>query len=55
VTKGAVDSLLDQTKDVWVEGRTETFDESRRERIMAANDRLAGDGMRVLGWSAHAG
>jgi Ca2+-transporting ATPase len=49
VTKGAVDGLLDQTRDVWVEGRTELFDEAWRERILAANDRLAGNGMRVLG------
>ena len=49
VTKGAVDGLLDQIRDVWVEGRTEAFGEDWRASILAANDRLAGDGMRVLG------
>jgi Ca2+-transporting ATPase len=49
VTKGAVDSLLDKTSYVWVDGRAEPLDQSWRARIQSANDGLAGDGMRVLG------
>ncbi|MFQ6057709.1 MAG: cation-translocating P-type ATPase [Anaerolineae bacterium] len=48
-TKGAVDSLLEVSDQVWVDGRVEPLDEHWRGRIERANDRLAGDGMRVLG------
>jgi P-type Ca2+ transporter type 2C len=48
-TKGAVDSLLDQSNLVWMNGHTETLDSAWRARIMAANDHLAHEGMRVLG------
>jgi P-type Ca2+ transporter type 2C len=49
-TKGAVDSLLDISSDVWTDdGQIEPLSEGWRERISAANERLAGDGIRVLG------
>jgi Ca2+-transporting ATPase len=49
ITKGAVDSLLDVSNQVWAGGRTEPLNESWRERIMKSNDDLAANGMRVLG------
>jgi P-type Ca2+ transporter type 2C len=48
-TKGAVDSLLEVSSSIWVAGRIEPLTASARERIAAANDRLAQAGMRVLG------
>jgi len=47
--KGAVDSLLHISPRVWSEGRVEPLDNGWRQRILAAADRLAQDGMRVLG------
>jgi Ca2+-transporting ATPase len=49
ITKGAVDSLLEVSNRVWSGGLTELLDEAWRERILGANNRLAQDGMRVLG------
>jgi len=46
--KGAVDSLLEVSTRVWVNGEIEPLDDWRR-RIEAANDHLAQEGMRVLG------
>ena len=48
-TKGAMDGMLPIAGEVWVEGRAEPLDDTWRERIMAAHDRMAGKGMRVLG------
>ncbi|MFN8457479.1 MAG: cation-translocating P-type ATPase [Anaerolineae bacterium] len=48
-TKGAIDGLLGLATQVWVEGRLEPLDETWRQRILAAHDRLAQNGMRVLG------
>ena len=49
ISKGAMDSLLEISNEVWTgEGRTEPLDEGWRERILAANARLAGKGIRVL-------
>jgi P-type Ca2+ transporter type 2C len=49
-TKGAVDSLLEISSHVWSgDGRIEALGEEWRERISVANERLAGDGVRVLG------
>ena len=49
-TKGAVDSLLEISSEVWtVDGQAEPLNEAWRERISAANERLAGNGIRVLG------
>jgi P-type Ca2+ transporter type 2C len=46
--KGAVDSLLDVSTDVWVDGKTRAPDEGYRRRILDANLDLAKGGMRVL-------
>jgi Ca2+-transporting ATPase len=48
-SKGAVDSLLDLSNQVWVDDRLEPMTDEWAGRIQAANDRLAQDGMRVLG------
>ncbi|MBN1145978.1 MAG: cation-translocating P-type ATPase [Anaerolineales bacterium] len=48
-TKGAVDGLLDICERVWVDGKLESLDAGWRARVQAANDRLAQQGMRVLG------
>ena len=48
-SKGAVDSLLERCSAVWVHERAEPISAAWRERIMSANDRLAQEGMRVLG------
>src|SRR5215212_9697125 len=48
-TKGAVDSLLEISNEVWSDGQTEPLDGDWRERISAANQRLAENGIRVLG------
>jgi P-type Ca2+ transporter type 2C len=51
-TKGAVDSLLEISSDVWSgDGQAEPLTEEWRERISAANEQLAGEGIRVLGVS----
>ncbi|MBN1247584.1 MAG: cation-translocating P-type ATPase [Anaerolineae bacterium] len=47
--KGAVDSLLEISTRVWVNGQIEPLNDGWRRRIEAANDRLAQEGMRVLG------
>jgi len=49
VTKGAVDGLLTLTTHVWQDERAEPITDAWRARIRAANDRLAQEGMRVLG------
>ncbi|MBI1880924.1 MAG: HAD-IC family P-type ATPase, partial [Chloroflexi bacterium] len=48
-TKGAIDGLLGIANQVWVEGRLESLDGAWRQRVMAAHDQLAQNGMRVLG------
>ncbi|MGQ9501047.1 MAG: cation-translocating P-type ATPase [Anaerolineae bacterium] len=48
-SKGAVDSLLEVSGWVWAEGKAHPLSEEWQQRIIAANDRLAQDGMRVLG------
>ncbi len=47
--KGAVDSLVAVCDRVWENGQIRPMDDAWRERIQAANDRLAQNGMRVLG------
>ncbi len=49
ITKGAVDSLLEVSDQVWVSGETQLLDDAMRERILKANNELAQNGMRVLG------
>jgi Ca2+-transporting ATPase len=48
-TKGGVDELMDISRHVWSGRASEPLDGAWRARILRANDRLAGDGMRVLG------
>ncbi|MCE1252426.1 MAG: cation-translocating P-type ATPase [Anaerolineae bacterium] len=48
-TKGSVDGLLDISTHVWTDHHMETLDDAWRKRIQDANNRLAGNGMRVLG------
>jgi P-type Ca2+ transporter type 2C len=48
-TKGAIDGLLSIASHVWVEGKLLQLDEEWKSRIMAAHDKMAGKGMRVLG------
>jgi Ca2+-transporting ATPase len=48
-TKGAIDSLLDISTSVWVDGKVVPLDDSWRHRVQTAHDKLAKDGMRVLG------
>jgi P-type Ca2+ transporter type 2C len=48
-TKGSVDGLLDISTHVWNEGQRTPLTPELRQRIEAANTRLAQKGMRVLG------
>ena len=48
-TKGAIDGLMDISRDVWVEGDLQPLDDEWRRRLMAAHDEMAGQGMRVIG------
>jgi Ca2+-transporting ATPase len=49
-TKGAVDSLLEISNEVWSgDGQAQPLTEGWRERISVANQRLAEKGIRVLG------
>ena len=47
--KGAVDSLLEISERVWAGDEEVPLTDEMRARIVAANDRLAGQGQRVLG------
>ena len=47
--KGAVDGMLEITSQVWTGDRAAPVTDDLRQRILAANDRLAQDGQRVLG------
>jgi Ca2+-transporting ATPase len=48
-TKGAVDQILDVTVEAWADGEAKPLTPELREEILSANNRLAKDGMRVLG------
>ena len=48
-TKGAVDGLLDVSNRLWVDDHIESLDATWKERIEAAHNQLAGEGVRVLG------
>ena len=48
-TKGAMDSLLQISDRVWIDGQVLPMNEDFRARIEAAHNRLADEGMRVLG------
>lgn len=47
--KGSVESLLDVCSTVWVNENREELAQVWRHRLLAANDHLASQGMRVLG------
>jgi len=49
LSKGAIDNLLDATDRVLVDNEMVPLDETMYERIMAANNRFAQQGQRVLG------
>ncbi|WP_129672108.1 cation-translocating P-type ATPase [Candidatus Chloroploca sp. Khr17] len=49
VTKGAADGLLDVTSQVWTEDGPEPLTETWRQAILTDNERLARNGIRVLG------
>jgi Ca2+-transporting ATPase len=49
ITKGSVDGLLDICTEVWVDDHSEPLTDHWRERIQLANDRMAENGVRVLG------
>ena len=53
ITKGAIDSLLDITTHVWVEGQPTVIDDEWRDRVQKANDKMAENGIRVLGVCLH--
>lgn len=53
-TKGAMDSLLEVSDQVWVEDRTEPMTDAWCERIEVSNKLLAENGMRVLGVAVRA-
>ena len=48
-TKGALDGLLAHCDSVDVGGTAVALDDEHRARVLAAGERLAGDGVRVLG------
>lgn len=53
ITKGAVDSLLEVCNRVWVDGKIVPLDATWRAKIEETNNRLAQDGLRVLGMALH--
>ena len=50
-TKGSVASLIEVSTQVWVNGQAAPIDEQWRQKIFAANDQLARNGMRILGFA----
>jgi P-type Ca2+ transporter type 2C len=50
-TKGSVDGLLDISNRVWFGGTVEPMNNDWKARIMQANDKMAQNGMRVLGFA----
>jgi P-type Ca2+ transporter type 2C len=48
-TKGAVDGMLAISRSIWVGGEPEPLDEEWLKRIQEGNERMAENGMRVLG------
>jgi len=54
VTKGAIDGLVDISDRVWVQDQAIPMSGDYRQRIEDANERLAKEGMRVLGVAVRA-
>ncbi len=52
-TKGSVDGLLEISQQVWVDDHVEDVSPAWLQRIQAANDQMAQNGMRVLGVAYH--
>jgi Ca2+-transporting ATPase len=48
-TKGAVDGLLDVSSRIWIDEAAAELNEEWRDRMRAANEQMAKNGMRVLG------
>jgi P-type Ca2+ transporter type 2C len=48
-TKGSVEALLPLCGKAWVSGRVERLPEGLKRKFLAANNKLAADGMRNLG------
>ncbi len=48
-TKGSVDGMLDLSNQIFSDGHAEPMTVEARTRILASNNQLAGNGMRVLG------
>ena len=49
MAKGGVDSLLEVTDRLWVNGSIIALDQEWKDRILLANEKMAGRGLRVLG------
>ena len=49
LTKGAVDSILEVSTSVWINGERVLLNDEYRQRIDKANNELAQEGLRVLG------
>ena len=47
-TKGAPEAVISVCSHVWVDGRAQPLTTSQREQLLAANDQLAQQGVRVL-------
>ena len=48
-TKGSVEALIPLCDEAWVNGKLERLQEGRTQQFLAANNRLAANGMRILG------
>ena len=48
-TKGSVDSLLEVSQYIWIDGKQQRLDQNRIEQIQKSQTELASQGMRVLG------
>jgi P-type Ca2+ transporter type 2C len=51
ITKGAVDGLLGICNQLWHDGTVVPLDDKWKERLSRANEHMAGNGMRVLGFA----
>jgi P-type Ca2+ transporter type 2C len=51
ITKGAVDGMIEICDRLWYQGETIPLGAEWRERLQQANEHMAGNGMRVLGFA----